>query len=112
MTLLPSAPRLSKPMRRLAVTAVWAGLMAVIVVSLILAYALSTDDAGNATREVLFGVGHWLRWLLYVSTAIVFAYIALGPYRRSTYWRLGKTIEKRWDRVGERLKVFAFYGIG
>ncbi len=99
-------------MRRLAVTAVWVGLMAVIIVALVLAYALSTEDAGNATREVLFGVGHWLRWLLYVSTAVVFVIIALGPYRRSQFWRLGKTTEKRWDRVFDRLKVFAFYGIG
>ena len=41
--------------------------------------ALFVQRSGDATREVLFNVGHWLRWLLYGSTAILFVIIALGP---------------------------------
>ncbi len=73
---------------------------------------LTVDDAGSATREVLFNVGHWLRWLLYLGTAVVFAVIATGPLRRSRLWRLGRTDEKRWDRLGQRAKVFLLYGVG
>src|SRR6266508_2652807 len=112
VSLPPSAPRLTLSMRRLANTGVWVGLAGIIVVSTLLALAVSVDDAGNATREVLFGVGHRLRWLLYLLTAVVFVIIALGPYRRSRLWRLGRHDEKRWDRIGERAKVFLFYGIG
>jgi Fe-S oxidoreductase len=99
-------------MRRLANTAAWVTLACIIAVSTLLAFAVSVDDAGDATREVLFGVGHRLRWLLYLLTAVVFVIIALGPYRRARLWRLGRHDEKRWDRIGERAKVFLFYGIG
>ncbi len=112
MSLPPSATVLSRNLRRFGTTLVWLSFATIIVVCSVLAYALSTADAGNATREVLFNVGHWLRWPLYVSTAALFVIIALGPLKRSKLWRIGRTDEKRWDRVRERAKVFAFYGIG
>jgi Fe-S oxidoreductase/nitrate reductase gamma subunit len=89
----------------------WALLGLIILLSLALAFSLSVQDAENATREVLFNVGHWLRWLLYLATGIVFAIIAYGPVRRSELWRIGRP-DKRWDRVFERAKVFLLYGIG
>ncbi len=108
----PSQARLTPAARKALTTAIW-GLLAAIVVGLpVLAFVLTVDGAGDATREVLFNVGHWLRWLLYVSTFVVFAIIATGPLRKAKLWRLGRTDEKRWDRVGERLKVFAVYGVG
>ncbi len=77
-----------------------------------LAFTLAVDSSGDATREVLFNVGHWLRWLLYLSGFVLLAVVATGPLRKAKLWRLGRHDEQRWDRVGERLKVFAFYGIG
>jgi len=77
----------------------------------VLAFVLSVDDPGHATREVLFNVSHWLRWALYAATAVVFMIIALGPLHRSQMWRIGKP-EQRWDRIAERAKVFLIYGIG
>ncbi len=111
MSALPSAPRVTASFRRLATSSAWLVLVALIVVCVIAAFTLSVDDSGSATREVLFNVGHVLRWFLYISTAIVFAVIAYGPVQKSKLWRLGKD-EKRWDKVGERLKFFAVYGIG
>jgi Fe-S oxidoreductase/nitrate reductase gamma subunit len=108
---VPSQARLTPRARRAFVALSWASLLAFIVVAPVLAFALATEDAGNATREVLFNVGHWLRWLLYLSTFVVLGIIALGPLRRSRLWRLGRS-ERRWDRVGERAKVFLYYGIG
>jgi hypothetical protein len=75
------------------VTAVWALLAAVVVITPVLAFALATDDAGDATREVLFNVGHWLRWLLYLSTGVVFVFLASGPLRKARLWRLGRRDE-------------------
>ncbi len=112
MSLPPSATVLSRNLRRFGTTFVWLTFATIVVVCSVLAYALSTADAGNATREVLFNVGHWLRWPLYVSTAVLFVIIALGPLKRSKLWRIGRRDEKRWDRVRERARVFAFYGIG
>ena len=112
MSSLPSQPRLSPLARRGFTGLAWALLGAAVVVSAILAFALSVDEAGNATREVLFNVGHWLRWLLYLATIIVFAILATGPLRRSRLWRLGRRGEKRWDRIGARAKVFLVYGVG
>ena len=106
MSYFSSQARLSPTARRALTGLAWLALGAAVVVCSLLAFTLSTADAGDATREVLFNVGHWLRWLLYVSTAVVFAIIAAGPLRRSNLWRLGRTDEKRWDRVGERAKVF------
>jgi Fe-S oxidoreductase len=108
---LPAATRVGRTNRRAVVTAAWLALALLVVVSGVLAWTLDVADAQDATREVLFNVGHWLRWLLYLSTGVVFAIIAYGPVRRSELWRTGKA-EKRWDRVWERSKVFLFYGIG
>ncbi|HEX5370823.1 MAG TPA: heterodisulfide reductase-related iron-sulfur binding cluster [Dehalococcoidia bacterium] len=112
MSLPPSAPLLSRNLRRYATTLTWLTFATIVVACSVLAYALSTADSGSATREVLFNVGHWLRWPLYLSTAVLFVIIALGPLRRARLWRIGRKDEKRWDRVWERAKVFAFYGIG
>ncbi len=81
------------------------------MLSSVLAYTLATADSGDATREVLFNVGRWLRWFLYASTTVVFVLIALGPVRKARVWRLGRP-EKRWDRIRERVGVFLVYGIG
>ena len=108
---LPSQPRFSSLSRRLATALTWALLAGLIVVPSLLAFALTVDDAGDATREVLFNVGHWLRWFLYLATLVVIVILALGPVRSVPLWRLGRR-EQRWDRVGERLKVFLFYGVG
>jgi Fe-S oxidoreductase/nitrate reductase gamma subunit len=87
-------------------------MLGVIAVCLILAFSIPTADSRQATREVLFNVGHWLRWFLYVSTIIVFAIVAYGPVKKAKLWRgIGKE-EQRWDKVGERLKFFAVYGVG
>jgi len=112
VTEFPSRPRLSPEARRLATAAVWLSLAGVIVLATVLAYTLTTADSGDATREVLFNVGHGLRWVLYLLTAIVFVIIAAGPYRKAKLWKIGRQDEKRWDRIGERVKVFLFYGIG
>lgn len=72
---------------------------------------MDVADAGDATREVLFNVGHSLRWLLYAASAAVFVYLALGPLRRARLWRLGRP-ERRTDRVWQRAKAFLLYGIG
>lgn len=112
MSVFESQARLSLAARRSLVTAAWAFLGAIILVATLLAFTLSVEDAGNATREVLYNIGHWVRWLLYLATIIVFGIIAYGPVRKSRLWRLGRTEEKRWDRVGQRAKVFLFYGIG
>jgi Fe-S oxidoreductase len=109
---LPSAPRLSPGARRLATAAIWLTLGAILVVSTALAYTLTVADSDDATREVLFNVGHWLRWFLYVATIVVFVILAMEPLRKLRLWRIGTHGEKRWDRVGERLKVFLFYGVG
>ena len=81
------------------------------IVVISLAYALQTSDSREATREVLFGVGHGLRWLLYVLAALVFAVIAMGPLRRSRLWRVG-TSENRRDRPMTRALAFLKYGFG
>jgi len=112
MSYFSSQPRLSPAARKALTGLTWAALAAAVVVCSLLAFTLATANAGSATREVLFNVGHWLRWLLYLSTAVVFAVIATGPLRRSRLWRLGRTGEKRWDRIGERAKVFLLYGVG
>ena len=111
MSLPPSATRLTPPVRRAVTALIWLLLGAVVVVSTVLAFALSVDEAGDATREVLFNVGHRLRWLLYAGSAAVFVFLALGPLRRARVWRLGRA-EKRWDRAWERAKVFLVYGVG
>jgi Fe-S oxidoreductase len=112
MSYTPSQTRLTPAARRTLTGLAWLVLAAVVVVCIALALTLATDGAGSATREVLFNVGHWLRWFLYLATAVVFAVIATGPLRRARLWRLGRTGEKRWDRVGERARVFLLYGIG
>jgi Fe-S oxidoreductase/nitrate reductase gamma subunit len=112
MSYIPSQTRLSPTARRSIVKLAWAGLAAVVVLATVLAYTVAVDDSGDATRQVLFNVGHWVRWVLYIATLVVFAVIAYGPVEKSKLWRLGRTDEKRWDRIGERLKVFLFYGIG
>jgi Fe-S oxidoreductase len=112
MNYFPSQTQLSPGARRLLMTAAWCLLGAVVVLAPILAFVLTVADAGSATREVLFNVGHWLRWLLYASTLIVIVILATGPVRKAKLWRLGRRDDVRWDRIGERLKVFAFYGIG
>ena len=112
MTEFPSRPRLSPEARRVATAAVWLALAGVIVLATLLAYTLTTADSGDATREVLFNVGHGLRWILYLVTAVVFAIIAAGPYRKAKLWKIGRHDEGRWDRIGQRAKVFLFYGIG
>jgi Fe-S oxidoreductase len=112
MSDFPSQTRLTPASRKALVATAWAEVGAVVVIATLLAFTLSVDEAGSATREVLFNVGHWLRWFLYLSTAVVFAIIATGPLRRSRLWRLGRTGEKRWDRIGERAKVFLLYGVG
>jgi Fe-S oxidoreductase/nitrate reductase gamma subunit len=94
------------------VAASWALIGGVVVLAPVLAFALAVEGAGDATREVLFNVGHWLRWLLYLSSFVLIAVIAAGPLHKARLWRLGRRDEVRWDRVGERVKVFAFYGIG
>ncbi len=111
MSLPPSATRVSRPVRLAIASASWALLGLIVILALALAYTLSVDNAGDATREVLFNVGHGLRWFLYVSTIIVFAIIATGPMRRSKLWHVGKD-ESRSDQVWRRAKVFLFYGIG
>jgi Fe-S oxidoreductase len=111
VTAPPSAPRVNRTTRLAVTTAVWLVLGAIVVVATVLAYAVSVQDAGSATREVLFNVGHWLRWLLYLITAAILVFVALGPYRKAQLWRVGRP-EKRWDRVNERAKVFLLYGIG
>ena len=112
MSHLPSATRLTPSARRALTAAASASLVAVVIIATLLALTLTVDDDASATREVLFNVGHWLRWFLYLGTAVVFAVIATGPLRRSRLWRLGRTEEKRWDRIGERAKVFLLYGVG
>jgi Fe-S oxidoreductase/nitrate reductase gamma subunit len=111
VSLPPSAPQVTPPLRSAISAALWLALAGVIAVGTLLALTLSVDGAGDATREVLFNVGHWLRWLLYAGTAAVFAFLAMGPLRRSRLWRQGRP-EKRWDRIGERAKVFLLYGVG
>ena len=106
-----SAPRFNPATRRAVNLLTWLLLGALVLLPLILAYAISVSDKGLATREVLFGVGHVLRWFLYAATAVVFVIIALGPLRRSELWRIGKT-EGRTDRLFDRAKVFLIYGIG
>jgi Fe-S oxidoreductase/nitrate reductase gamma subunit len=96
----------------MAMTAgLWLFLGGVVVLSLAFAFGVSVQDAGSATREVLFNLGHWLRYLLYGATAVVFVILALGPLRKARVWLLGRP-EARWDRVAERAKVFLLYGIG
>src|SRR5581483_10117867 len=113
MTTPASAPRVALNSRRLINAACWSLLGGVIVLALVLAYTLSVDSSGDATREVLGNVGHWIRWLLYVSTFVVFVLIALGPLRRARLWRVGRgEAGSRTDQVWRRAKVFAFYGIG
>jgi Fe-S oxidoreductase len=107
----PAAPRVRPRLRRLVTAAAWAVLAALLVVTGALAFVLSVERSGDATREVLFNVGHWLRWFLYAITAVLFVVIALGPLRRSELWRIGRP-EPRWDHIGARLKVFLFYGVG
>ncbi len=106
-----SAPRVNRSTRFNIAVLSWLLLGGVVAGGLLFAFVLSVNDAGNATREVLFNVGHQLRWFLYVATAIVFVIIALGPLHRSQFWRIGKP-EQRWDKVMERAKVFLIYGIG
>src|SRR2546428_530536 len=108
---LPSATKVDKTARLGIVAVAWAFLSLVIVLAAAFAWSVNVDNPGDATREVLFNVGHWLRWLLYGGTAIVFLVIAYGPVRRSQLWRIGKS-EERWDRIVDRAKVFLFYGIG
>ena len=109
MSLPPSATRVSRPVRLAIASASWALLGLIVILALVLAYTLSVDNAGDATREVLFNVGHGLRWFLYVSTIIVFAIIATGPMRRSKLWHVGK--DEAPTGLAAR-KVFLFYGIG
>ena len=111
MTAPQSAPRVRHQMRKAATTAVWLSLAAVVVVGTLLAFTLSVGGAADATREVLFNVGHWVRWLLYLITGVVFLIIAMGPLRKSRLWRIGRP-EKRSDRMWERAKVFLLYGVG
>jgi len=112
MSYFPSQARLTPSARKALVGLAWVLLGAAAVICALLAASLSVADAAQATREVLFNVGHWVRWLLYLATLVVFAIVAMGPLRRSRLWRLGRTDEKRWDRIGERAKVFLLYGIG
>ncbi len=112
MSSLPSQTRLTPAARRALTGLAWAALAAGTVTSMVLALTLAVEDAGSATREVLFNVGRWLRWLLYLATFAVFAVLATGPLRRSRLWRLGRGGEKRWDRIAERARVFLLYGIG
>ncbi len=77
----------------------------------VLAFTLSTSDSQSATREVLYGVGHVLRWLLYLLTGVVFVAIASGPYRRRVLWKVGKE-DKRNDRIATRAAAFLKYGFG
>src|SRR5262245_66184129 len=95
---LPSAARINGRTRRLAIVAVWSLLAGLAAVCALLAFLVSVGHSGEATREVLFGVGHSLRWFLYASTALLFIIIALGPLRRSELWRVGRP-EPRWDRL-------------
>ena len=111
MSTPPSAARVTAQTRISTTAAAWGALATIVLLSTILAVVLGVGDAEDATREVLFNVGAWVRWLLYASTLAVFGFLALGPARRSTLWRLGRP-EKRWDRLGERSKVFLRYGIG
>ena len=111
MSIPPSAARITGSMRVPFTVATWGALAAIILISTILSVLIAVPDAGDATREVLFNVGHWVRWLLYASTLGVFVFLALGPARRSALWRLGRP-ERRWDRLLERSKVFLKYGIG
>jgi Fe-S oxidoreductase len=106
-----SAPRVDRTTRFNLALLSWLLLGGIIAGGVFLAFLLSVDDADTATREVLFNVGHALRWALYVGTGIVFIIIALGPLHRSQLWRIGKS-ESRWDRIVERAQVFLFYGIG
>ena len=83
MTTPASAPRVSLTGRRLIVAASW-GLLALIVLgSLVAAYTVSTTDSGDATREVLFNVGHVLRWLLYLATMVAFVLLGQTPVGKS-----------------------------
>jgi Fe-S oxidoreductase len=107
----PSAPRVDRQTRFNLAVLSWLLLGALVAIGIFLAFILTVDQSGDATREVLFNVGHWLRWPLYVATAVVFVIIALGPLHRSQFWRIGRP-EKRWDRVWDRAKVYLVYGIG
>ncbi len=108
---LPSATRLDKSARFSLTTLVWIFFLLIVVLGGVAAYTVSVADSGHATREVLFNIAHWWRWPLYVAAIILIGVVALGPIRKSRFWRLGRN-EKRWDRVWERAKVFALYGIG
>jgi Fe-S oxidoreductase len=111
LDLPPAAPRTSTGLRKAAVAASWGILAALAVIAQLLALTVDVEDAGRATREVLFNVGHWIRWLLYLLTAVLLLIIALGPWRRAQLWSIGRP-EKRSDRVLQRARVFLFYGIG
>src|SRR5689334_9280975 len=108
---LPSAPRTSATGRRVLFNIAWLALGAIVVLGGALAFTLSTSDSQSATREVLYGVGHVLRWLLYLLTAVVFVAIASGPYRRATLWSVGKP-DHRKDRLATRAAAFLKYGFG
>ena len=111
MSTPPSAARITGSIRIAFTVATWGALAAIILIGSIFSILLAVPNAGDATREVLFNVGHWVRWLLYASTLGVFVFPALGPARRSAMWRLGRP-EKRGNRLLERSKVFLKYGIG
>jgi Fe-S oxidoreductase/nitrate reductase gamma subunit len=107
-----SQAQVSPTTRRALTIAAWALLAALVFVAAVLAFTLVVDSSGDATREVLFNLASWLRWPLYLSGFVLTAIVAYGPLRKARLWRLGRHDEVRWDRVGERLKVFAVYGVG
>jgi Fe-S oxidoreductase len=111
LTRLPSAPRLPARTRRALLTLAFGALAAIVLLCLVLAYSVTTEDADAATREVLYGVGHWLRWLLYLLSGALLMVIAFGPFRRSELWRIGAPQDRR-DRPIQRAAAFLKYGFG
>ena len=106
MTVAPPA----KSGKQAVVVASYATLVAVPVAAAVLLLTLGTD-LGNASREVMWNIAGWARFLLYALAVVLVLTIAYGLYRRYQLWQLGKP-ESRADNWPERLKAFLIYGIG
>ena len=59
----------------------------------------------QAAREIYWNVGHGVVLPMYILTAITFAILAWGFWRRLRIWRQGKALN-RFDRLPERVQRF------
>ena len=106
MTVAPPA----KSGKQAVIVASYATLAAVPIAAAALILTLGTD-LGDASREVMWNIAGWARFLLYALAVVLVLTIGYGYYRRYQLWRLGKP-ENRADNWPERLKAFLIYGVG